>query len=75
MFQSHEWLAVIEPLPREQRLNAFVELYKNFLASCGASYVLPFPIFDASGQLKYHLVHASTSPRGYEEMKDAIRRR
>jgi hypothetical protein len=72
VFQNHDWLAVIDPVPREQRLAAFVELYKKFLVSCGASYVLPFPIFDASGQLKYHLVHASKARRGYEEMKDAI---
>lgn len=72
VFQSHDWLAVIEPLPREQRDAAFVELYKQFLVSCGATHVLSFPIFDATGQLKYHLVHASKSPRGHEEMKDAI---
>jgi len=72
VFQSHDWLGVIEPIPRARRREGFVELYKQFLVSCGAKYVLPFPVFDDGGQLKYHLVHASKSPRGYAEMKDAI---
>jgi three-Cys-motif partner protein len=72
VFQNHDWLAHIEPIPRGRRRAAFVELYKQFLVSCGATYVLPFPVYDPSGQLKYHLVHASKSARGHEEMKDAI---
>jgi len=72
VFQGHDWLDVIEPIPPSQRREAFVELYKQFLASAGAKYVLPFPVFDAAGQIKYHLVHASKSRRGYAEMKDAI---
>jgi len=72
VFESHNWLAAIEPLSPAQRRDAFVDLYKQFLVGCGANYVLSFPVFDPSGQMKYRLVHASRSPRGHEEMKDAI---
>jgi three-Cys-motif partner protein len=72
VFESHDWLAHIESISREQRRDAFVESYKQFLVNCGAPYVLPFPVYDAGGHRKYHLVHASKSPRGHEEMKDAI---
>jgi hypothetical protein len=40
----------------------------------GAKCVLPMPILDGGGHLKYHLIYATKSGRGYEVMKDAMER-
>lgn len=56
------------------RMDAFLKLYMETLRSFGAQYVFAVPMLDDTLTYKYHLVHASRSPRGYEVMKDAIAR-
>jgi three-Cys-motif partner protein len=68
-----DWRAAAR-VPRQQRRRAMVELYCELLRRFGAARVLPVPILDARKQLKYHLIYATHSPRGYDVMKDSVRR-
>ncbi|HET7232024.1 MAG TPA: three-Cys-motif partner protein TcmP [Longimicrobium sp.] len=72
-FGDHDWRDILE-LPRRQRLDAAVRRYCDLLLALGANRVLPMPILDGTGNLKYHLIYATKSPRGYEVMKDAMER-
>jgi three-Cys-motif partner protein len=72
-FGDDRWRAVSE-LPRSMRRQALVDLYADLLRSMGAGYVLALPIIGSQTQLKYHLMFATKSGKGYEVMKDSIER-
>lgn len=72
-FGHRDWKAILN-LPQKRRLEAAVEMYCDLLRELGATHVLPMPILDGNGNLKYHLIYATKSPRGYEVMKDALER-
>lgn len=72
-FGDRAWRDILE-LPRQRRLDAAVSRYCELLEGLGAARVLPMPILDGSGNLKYHLIYATKSKRGYEVMKDAMER-
>lgn len=72
-FGDERWRSV-QSLPRPRRRQALVDMYSDLLRSMGARYVLPLPIIGNQTQLKYHLVFATKSGKGYEVMKDSIER-
>jgi hypothetical protein len=72
-FGHREWKEILK-LPQRRRLEAAVGMYRDLLMELGATHVLPMPILDGNGNLKYHLIYATKSPRGYEVMKDALER-
>lgn len=72
-FGTPEWREILK-LPAERRLEAAVSLYCSILRRSGATQVLPIPVLDSTGNLKYHLIYATKSDRGYEVMKDALDR-
>jgi len=72
-FGEHDWRDILR-LPPRLRLDAAVSRYCDLLKQLGAVRVLPMPILDGSGNLKYHLIYATKSGRGYEVMKDAVER-
>lgn len=72
-FGNGEWREILKLSP-ERRLEAAVALYCSVLRGLGASHVLPIPILDGAGNLKYHLIYATKSGLGYEVMKDALER-
>lgn len=72
-FGDERWRAVLD-MPRQKRRQALVDLYADLLRSMGAGYVLPLPIIGSQTQLKYHLIFATKSGKGYEVMKDSIER-
>ena len=53
---------------------AAVDLYCDVLYGFGAKRVLPMPILDRQHHLKYHLIYATKSARGFDVMKDAMSR-
>jgi three-Cys-motif partner protein len=72
-FGDERWRAVLD-MPRQKRRQALVDMYAELLRSMGAGYVLPLPIIGSQTQLKYHLIFATKSGKGYEVMKDSIER-
>ena len=72
-FGTRDWKEILD-LPQNRRLEAAVAMYCDVLRQLGATHVLPMPILDGNGNLKYHLIYATKSPRGYEVMKDALER-
>lgn len=72
-YGEREWRDILELSPR-QRFDAAVRRYCDLLEELGAKRVLPMPILDGGGNLKYHLIYATKSGRGYEVMKDAVER-
>ncbi len=72
-FDGHDWYETINCVAAPERRRAFIDLYSNFLLGrCGAERVLPFPVYDADGARRYHLLHASGSPKGFTTMKESI---
>jgi hypothetical protein len=72
-FGSADWRSLLK-LPGNQRLTAAVDLYCDVLFGFGAKRVLPMPVLDRNLHLKYHLIYATKSPRGFDVMKDAMSR-
>lgn len=73
-FGDERWRTVTN-LPAERRRQALVDLYADLLLrSMGAKRVLSLPMIGKGSRLKYHLVFATKSGKGYEVMKDSIER-
>jgi hypothetical protein len=72
-FGTADWRSLLK-LTGNQRLTAAVDLYCDVLSGFGAKRVLPMPILDRHHHLKYHLIYATKSPRGFDVMKDAMSR-
>lgn len=71
-FGDERWRAVMD-LPAGRRRQALVDMYADLLRSMGARRVLPLPVI-GKGRLKYHLMFATKSGKGYEVMKDSVER-
>lgn len=71
-FDVIPWRERLEASPQAERRAEFVRMYKDFLADCGALYVLPIPIRNNANQHVYHLIHASHSASGLVAMKQAV---
>lgn len=72
-FGDERWRTVMN-LPAERRRQKLVDMYADLLQSMGAKRVLSLPMLGNRSQLKYHLMFATKSGRGYEVMKDAVER-
>lgn len=72
-FGDERWKAVIS-LPPAKRRQAVVDMYSELLLSMGAARVLSLPILGKKSRLKYHLMFATRSGKGYEVMKDSVER-
>lgn len=72
-FGDERWRVVLE-MSGNKRRQALVDMYADLLRSMGAGYVLPLPIIGSQTKLKYHLMFATKSGKGYEVMKDSIER-
>ncbi len=72
-FGDERWRTAISMAP-DRRRQALVDLYSELLLSMGAKHVLTLPMIGKGSRLKYHLVFATKSGKGYEVMKDAIER-
>jgi three-Cys-motif partner protein len=72
-FDGHHWYNVVNDVPPHERRRAFIDLYSQFLVDrCGAVRALAFPVYDAEGDRRYHLLHASKKLSGYTTMKESI---
>lgn len=72
-FGDERWRTVLNLAPRRRR-QALVDLYADALRSMGAQRVLSLPMIGKGSRLKYHLMFATKSGKGYEVMKDSIER-
>jgi three-Cys-motif partner protein len=72
-FGDGRWRAAMQ-LPAERRRQALIDMYADLLLSMGAQRVLSLPMIGKGSQLKYHLVFATKSRKGYEVMKDSVER-
>ena len=73
-FGDERWRTVMG-LPAEKRRQALVDLYSDLLLrTMGARRVLSLPMVGKGSRLKYHLMFATKSGKGYEVMKDSIER-
>lgn len=72
-FGDERWRSAMD-LPPERRRQALVDLYAALLRSMGATRVLSLPMIGKGSRLKYHLMFATKSGKGYEVMKDSIER-
>ncbi|HEU0016596.1 MAG TPA: three-Cys-motif partner protein TcmP [Longimicrobium sp.] len=71
-FDRLDWKATVARNPSKKR-HALVLLYCDMLRSFGAQKVLVIPMISGS-IIKYHLIYATKSPRGYDVMKDSLGR-
>lgn len=71
-FDVIPWRRRIDDVAPAQRRAEFVQMYREFLADCGALYVLPVPLRNNANQHVYHLIHASHSGSGRESMKQSV---
>jgi three-Cys-motif partner protein len=72
-FGDERWRSVMnQPAPR--RREALVDMYGDLLESMGAKRVLSLPMIGRGSRLKYHLMFATKSGKGYEVMKDSVER-
>ncbi|HEY0019827.1 MAG TPA: three-Cys-motif partner protein TcmP [Longimicrobium sp.] len=72
-FGDDRWRAVMRH-PAQSRRQALVEMYGELLESMGAKRVLSLPMIGKGSRLKYHLMFATKSGKGYEVMKDSVER-
>lgn len=72
-FGDERWRAVMDLSPSRRR-QALVDQYSELLISMGARRVLSLPMIGKGSRLKYHLMFATKSGKGYEVMKDSIER-
>ncbi|HEX6040534.1 three-Cys-motif partner protein TcmP [Longimicrobium sp.] len=72
-FGDERWRRVMSLAP-ERRRQALVDLYGELLKSMGARHVLSLPMIGKGSRLKYHLMFATRSGKGYEVMKDSVER-
>lgn len=72
LFGANEWQQLIT-LPKEEREDALVELYRQQLKRRGAKYVIPFRMGDDLRERTiYYLLYATKHPLGAKVMKDAM---
>lgn len=69
---GEEWIAELERVPRQDRPDAFLRLFRRVLLRAGAQYVVAIPMRNETGQRVYSLVHASKSKSGFVAMKEAV---
>lgn len=72
-FGGEGWRSAMK-LPPERRRQALVEMYADLLQEMGAKRVLSLPMIGKRSRLKYHLIFATKSGKGYEVMKDSVER-
>lgn len=72
-FGDDRWRDVMN-LPADRRRQALVDLYADLLRSMGAERVLSLPMIGKGSRLRYHLMFATKSGKGYEVMKDSVER-
>lgn len=72
-FGDERW-RVVTTLPAERRRQALVDMYEELLRSMGARRVLSLPMIGKGSRLRYHLMFATRSGKGYEVMKDSVER-
>lgn len=72
-FGDERWRSVLA-LPADRRRQRLVEMYADLLRTMGARHVLSLPMIGKGSRLKYHLMFATKSGKGYEVMKDAVER-
>lgn len=72
-FGDARWRDVMNR-PAAQRRQWLVDRYAELLESMGAKRVLSLPMIGKGSRLKYHLMFATKSGKGYEVMKDSVER-
>jgi three-Cys-motif partner protein len=72
-FGDDRWRAAMRH-PAQSRRQILVEMYADLLESMGAKRVLSLPMIGKGDRLKYHLMFATKSGKGYEVMKDSVER-
>ncbi|HYW12576.1 MAG TPA: three-Cys-motif partner protein TcmP [Longimicrobium sp.] len=72
-FGDEQWRRVMTLAP-ERRRQALVDMYSDLLLRMGANRVLSLPMIGKGSRLKYHLIFATKSGKGYEVIKDAVER-
>lgn len=72
-FGDNRWRAAMQH-SAERRRQALVDMYGELLLSMGAQRVLSLPMIGKGSRLKYHLMFATKSGKGYEVMKDSVER-
>lgn len=58
--------------PADRREEKAVELYVDLLKTCGARYVLSFPVRNERNHRVYRLLYATRSAKGLKTMKEAM---
>lgn len=71
-FGDMDWQRAMDQTPKHLQRRKFLELYQDFLRSCGAYHTLEIPILNADGGHVYFLLHASKSLKGYRTMKESV---
>jgi hypothetical protein len=72
-FGDKRWERVVERVPPgPARRDALIEEYMALLRDFGARYTTRIPVWNASGQREYTLVHASKHREGRKTMKQAV---
>jgi three-Cys-motif partner protein len=72
-FGGDRWKVAMKHSP-ERRREVLVDMYAEMLTSMGARRVLSLPMIGKGSRLKYHLMFATKSGKGYEVMKDSVER-
>jgi three-Cys-motif partner protein len=72
-FGDERWKKAMS-LPAGQRRQVVVDMYADLLRSMGASHVLRLPMYGSRNRLKYHLMFATRSGKGYQVMKESVER-
>lgn len=72
-FGDERWRSAMNLAP-DRRRQALVDMYSGLLRTMGASRVLSLPMIGKGSRLKYHLMFATKSGKGYEVMKDSVER-